>query len=152
MTSSRIILVIPFEMKEEAKLRKCSWDNENKYWFISSDRYNEDEKFFEAYKRVDLIVPYEQKDIIKKYNGKWDPESKSWYTFKSNENLQDFMKFNDKTDFEKKKVTMKEKENISKKKKVKQDVREMLYKDYLNKGGELLEFDKFYNDNILNQE
>ena len=144
MSSSSIVLVIPFEMKEEAKLRKCSWDNENKYWFISSDRYNEDEKFFEAYQRIDLTSSYENKDKIKNNGGKWDPENKIWYTYKANENLQDYMKLKDKTEAEKEKIT--------KKKKAKKDVREMLYKDYLSKGGELLEFDKWYSDYILNQE
>jgi len=111
MTSSSIVLVIPFEMKEEAKLRKCSWNKENKYWFISSDRYNEDDKFFETYKRVDLNSTYENKDEIKSNNGKWDPENKVWYTYKGNEKLQHYMKI------EEKKETPKEKPKKDKKSK-----------------------------------
>jgi hypothetical protein len=144
MTNSSIVLVIPFEMKEEAKLRKCSWDKENKYWFISSDRYNEDEKFFEAYKRVDLISSYKNKDKIKNNGGKWDPENKVWYTYKANENLQDFMKFKDKNEAEKEKITKKEKAEKEEHDKIKND--------YIKNGGNEEDFGRWYSVNILNHE
>jgi hypothetical protein len=132
MTSSSIVLVIPFEMKEEAKLRKCSWNKENKYWFISSDRYNEDDKFFETYKRVDLNSTYENKDEIKSNNGKWDPENKVWYTFKANEKLQKYMKFNDKNEVQ---ITTAEKKEKHKKEKKSKQIKQETEDDVIDENG-----------------
>ena len=64
--------MIPLHRYFITTLRKCSWNKEKKYWFISSDHYDEDENFFETYKRVDLNVPYAFRNEVKNNGAKWD--------------------------------------------------------------------------------
>ena len=117
MTSSNVVLVVPFELKEEAKIRKCIWDKEKKYWFVPFDDFSKDDIFFQDYMRVDLSVSFNEKDEIKKLGGKWDPYNKIWYTYKSNEPLQKFMRFTPcliSNDTEKETIKLKKKvKNIS---------------------------------------
>jgi hypothetical protein len=139
------------------------WDYKNKKWYDESEEATIE--LVNKYKRIYLIVPFDDKDYVKTNGGRWDPIKKQWYAIASNEALKIYMPedylyeavkgdlhYND-VDIESwNETTNEKKEKLAKKKKVKQDAREMLYKDYLNKGGELLEFDQWCSENILNQE
>jgi len=145
MTINNIVLVIPYEMKDEAKERKCSWDSENKYWYVPQTHVSAVSNFIQNYIRVDLTNSnFDDKDEIKKHGGKWDPKEKVWYTYKGNEKLQKFMKYSDTSEATK--------EKVKKEKKAKKDERDGYKKDYLANGGTEDEFGRWYSVNILNHE
>jgi hypothetical protein len=157
MTSSRTVLVVPYEKRDEAKTALCQWDSVQKYWYVSKradgsggvsiGNYDEFLKspFIQNYMRVDLTnSKFDDKDEIKKHGGKWDPNEKIWYTYKGNEKLQKFMKYLDTSEATK--------EKVKKEKKAKKEEHDTIKKDYLANGGTEDEFGRWYSVNILNHE
>jgi len=157
MTSSRTVLVVPYEMKDEAKANFCQWDTIEKYWYVSKSvsgsggvnigNYDEFLKssFIQKYLRVDLTnSTFDDREEIKKHGGKWDPKEKVWYTYKGNEKLEKFMRYSDTSEANKDKV--------KKEKKSKKEEKDKIKKDYLANGGTEDEFGRWYSVNILNHE
>ena len=93
---------VPYEQRQEAKALGCTWDKDNKKWFISDATPERIEAMEKAgFKTVEveqknlesvqknenaetkqktlLSVPFEEKDLAKELGAKFDRETKSWY-------------------------------------------------------------------------
>ena len=78
---NKVFLVVPYEMKEEAKSLKCFYDMTSKQWYCKPDNTLALSKFSKRY----LEVPFDKKDEVKANGAKWCPLMKKWYTYQSNE-------------------------------------------------------------------
>jgi len=74
-------LYVPYELKEEAKARKCFYDMNTKQWYCNQDNHSAISLFSKRY----LEIKYAQKHEAKEKGCKWCPLMKKWYTYQSNE-------------------------------------------------------------------
>ena len=82
----KIYIYLPYENREEAKIKGVYWDPKVKLWYVS-DINN---ILYEKYKQRFLKNKYERKDFYKDNGGKWDKLRSHWFTYNSNEKLKPF--------------------------------------------------------------
>ena len=80
---NKVLLFVPYEEKEEAKVLDAFYNVDMKAWFCDDDKKICIERW--GIRFVD--VPYDKKDEYKKLGCKWDVTNKKWYTYNSNKNI-----------------------------------------------------------------
>ena len=86
------LLNIPFEVKDEAKKYKCTYNTTTKLWSTDYDGDDADIlAFIDKYELVYLNVDYDDKDDVKSKKARWCPINKRWFTYKGNELLREYM-------------------------------------------------------------
>jgi hypothetical protein len=80
---NKVLLYIPFELKEQAKSTGAKYDPDQKSWYCDDDNQqciNEWSKRYREFK-------YDEKERAKSLGYKWDPNFKKWYTYSGNANV-----------------------------------------------------------------
>lgn len=81
---SKVLLFVPYEEKDYAKVLDAKYDASIKSWYCSDDKKECIEKWGRRYVKN---IQYDKKDEYKKLNCKWDAEKKQWFTYNSNKNI-----------------------------------------------------------------
>ena len=79
----RVLLYVPYEEKEEAKVLDARYNTNLKMWECDDDKKICIERWSIRY----VDIPYDKKDEYKKYGIKWDSSEKKWFTYNSNKNI-----------------------------------------------------------------
>lgn len=80
---SKILLFVPFEEKDYAKILDAKYDSNLKCWYCSDDK----KECIDRWGRRYLNIEYNKRDEYKKLGCKWDTDKKQWFTFNSNKNI-----------------------------------------------------------------
>ena len=80
----KILLFVPFEEKNEAKILDAKYDANLKCWYCSDDKKECIDRWSRRYLKN---IEYDRREEYKKLNCKWDAEKKKWFTFNSNKSI-----------------------------------------------------------------
>jgi len=81
---SKILLFVPYEEKDYAKMLDAKYDANLKSWYCSEDKKECIERWARRYVKN---IQYDRREEYKLLNCKWDAEKKQWFTFNSNTNI-----------------------------------------------------------------
>ncbi len=81
--NNKVLLYVPFEIKEDAKSMGAKWDSELKSWYCDDDN----QPCISEWSKRFVDVPYDKKDEYKSLGCKWDGDVKKWYTYNGNKNV-----------------------------------------------------------------
>ncbi len=81
--NNKVLLYVPFEIKDEAKKMGAKGDTEEKSWVCNDDN----QPCIDEYGRRYLEIRFDQKEYYKSMGCKWEPTLKKWYTYHGNKNV-----------------------------------------------------------------
>ena len=81
--NSKVLLYVPFEIKEDAKSMGAKWDSDLKSWYCDDDN----QPCISEWSRLYVEFKYDEKERAKLMGFKYDPELRKWYTYNGNKNV-----------------------------------------------------------------